>query len=210
MTSWKARLIPAATFLIRFIPRSAAIVIAHAAADVWAVIDRRRRRAIDRNLRRTAPANTPSERRRLTRATFRNFAAVWVDFLRVPLLSRRAVVDLVRWNTRVNLDAALARGRGVLIVAAHEGAVDLAGICLAAHGYRISVVVDSLDCRMKTRSELQRTEKVENVLLLAVPKRIEVLDHDVRFGGVEGEDTAAAMRPDRLLQVRRSSIVQEE
>src|SRR4029453_1998944 len=69
---------------------------------------------------------------------------------------------------------------------------------------------DSLDCRVKTRYELQRTQKVENVLLLAVQERIEVLDHDVRFGSVEGKDTPAAMRPDRFPQFRRSAIVQKE
>src|SRR5262245_56092157 len=62
----------------------------------------------------------------------------------------------------------------------------------------------------ETRYELQRTQKVENVLLLAVQERIEVLDHDVCFGSIEGEDASAAMREDRRLQVRRSSIVQEE
>ena len=57
---------------------------------------------------------------------------------------------------------------------------------------------------------LQGTQKVENVLLLAILKRIEVLDHCVRFGCVEGKEASAAMRLDRLPQVRRSSIMQEE
>ena len=45
---------------------------------------------------------------------------------------------------------------------------------------------------------LQGTQKVENVLLLIVPERTEVLDHFVRFGCVEGKETPAAMRPNRL------------
>ena len=57
---------------------------------------------------------------------------------------------------------------------------------------------------------LQGTQKVENVLLLAILERIEVLDHCVRFGCVEGKEAPAAMRLDRLPQVRRSSIMQEE
>ena len=57
---------------------------------------------------------------------------------------------------------------------------------------------------------LQGTQKIENVLLLIVPERIEGLDHFVRFGCVEGKETPAAMRPNRLSQVRRSSVMQEE
>ena len=57
---------------------------------------------------------------------------------------------------------------------------------------------------------LQGTQKVENILLLAILERIEVPDHGVRLGCVEGKEAPAAMRLDRLAQVRRSSIVQEE
>src|SRR2546425_13052488 len=57
---------------------------------------------------------------------------------------------------------------------------------------------------------LQRTQEVENVLLLVVLELVEVSDDGVRFGSVAGEETPAAMRPDRLPQVRRSSVVQEQ
>src|SRR5262249_47217297 len=54
----------------------------------------------------------------------------------------------VRWTTRRNLDQALAGGKGVVIVTAHVGALDLAGIYLAACGYPISVVVEDLEPRL--------------------------------------------------------------
>jgi hypothetical protein len=41
---------------------------------------------------------------------------------------------------------------------------------------------------------LQGTQKVENVLLLAILERIEVHDHCVCFGCIEGEEASAAMR----------------
>jgi KDO2-lipid IV(A) lauroyltransferase len=68
-----------------------------------------------------------------------------VDFLRVPLLTHGDLLDLVRWHTHANLDAALGEGTGVVIVTAHVGALDLAGIYLAANGYPISVVVEDLE-----------------------------------------------------------------
>jgi len=145
IASIKAKLIPSGTFVLRFLPRRLAIVIAYVVADVCGMLDRARRHAIEDNLARTAPLTGAAERRRLRRATFRHFAAVWVDFLRVPFLPRGAILDLVRWNGRRNLDAALEQGKGVVIVTAHVGALDLAGIYLAACGYPISVVVEDLD-----------------------------------------------------------------
>src|SRR6266542_1264346 len=145
MSSIKALLIPSGTFLLRFLPRNAAIVLAYIVADLCVLLCTARRQAIDRNLARTAPRAGSSERRRLRRATFRHFAGIWVDFLRVPLLTRGAILDLVRWNTRRNLDAALQQGKGTVIVTAHVGALDFAGIYLAALGYPISVVVEDID-----------------------------------------------------------------
>jgi lauroyl/myristoyl acyltransferase len=141
----KARLIPLGTFVLRFLPRRPAILIAYLVADVCGMLGRARRRAIETNLARTAPLRDHVERERLRRSTFRHFAAIWVDLLRVPLLTRGALLDLVRWNGRGNLDAALAHGTGVVSVTAHVGALDLAGVYLAANGYAISVVVEDTD-----------------------------------------------------------------
>ena len=141
----KALLIPAGTLLLRFLPRRAAIALAYAVADLCAGVCVKRRHAIEANLLRTAPAASAAERARLARATFRHFAGVWLDFLRIPLLTRDEIVDLVRWNTRANLDTTLQQGMGVLIVSAHIGALDLAGVYLAALGYPISVVVEDID-----------------------------------------------------------------
>jgi len=148
MASIKALLIPAGTFLLRFLPRNAAIVLAYIVADLCVLLCAARGRAIDQNLARTAPSAGRSERRRLRRATFRHFAGIWVDFLRVPFLTRGAILDLVRWSTRPNLDAALRQGKGSVIVTAHVGALDFAGIYLAALGYPISVVVEDIDPRL--------------------------------------------------------------
>ena len=144
IASIKSLLIPAGTFLLRFLPRNAAIALAYIVADLSVLLCTARRQAIDQNLARTAPGASRSERRRLRRATFRHFAAIWVDFLSVPLLTRGAILDLVRWDTRQNLDEALQQGKGTVIVTAHVGALDLAGIYLAAQGYPIAVVVEDI------------------------------------------------------------------
>lgn len=139
-----ALLLPVGTLVLRFVPRCFAIALAPIVGDIWGAVSRARRRAVEDNLIRTAHNSQAGERQRLRRATFRNFAVIWVDFLRVPFLRRQALLDLVSWNTHTNLDEALAQRRGVVIVTAHVGALDLAGIYLAARGYRISVIVEDI------------------------------------------------------------------
>jgi lauroyl/myristoyl acyltransferase len=146
MPSIKAGLIPAGTLVLRFLPRGAALVLASIVAEVWFRLGPTAgRRAVEQNLARLVAGAGPRERRRLARATFRHFAAVWVDFLRLPLLTRRTVSDLVCWETRAHLDAALEQRRGVVLVSPHVGALDLAGVYLAALGYPISVVVEDIE-----------------------------------------------------------------
>lgn len=145
MTSIRALAFPAVTFLLRLIPRRVALGLGDLVADVCGLVCTSRRLAIDQNLLRTCPDASPSERRRLRSATFRHFVGTWIDFLRVPLLTRDATLSLVSWGTSGHLDAALRGRRGVVIVTPHLGALDLAGIYLAALGYPISVVVEDID-----------------------------------------------------------------
>jgi len=144
MAPIRARLIPASTFVLRFLPRAAALALAIFIADVCVVLCPARRRAIEQNLARTARGADVKERRRLARATFRHFACAWIDFLRVPFVTRAAILDLVRFDTRANLDAALQQGKGVVAITAHVGAPDLLGIYVAALGYPISCVTEDI------------------------------------------------------------------
>jgi KDO2-lipid IV(A) lauroyltransferase len=138
----KGRLVPAATFVLRFLPHRVAVIAATLAGDLSFLLQAARRQVVLENLERTAPDATTTERRQLARATFRNFALMWLDFLRLPLLGRDALADLIRWKSRENLDAALRQGNGAIIVTAHLGGVDLAGVYFAALGYPVAVIVE--------------------------------------------------------------------
>jgi KDO2-lipid IV(A) lauroyltransferase len=78
---------------------------------------------------------------RLARRTFSNFGAYIADYFLLPFVSRRSVR---RWVTRhagtEHLDAAVARGCGVLLLTCHVGLWELGGIYLKIGGYDINVV----------------------------------------------------------------------
>ena len=102
----------------------------------------RYRRIADKNLQIAyGSALSVRERKRLTRRVFQNFArAMMIEFLKVPFLSPDEVRALVPAETLDPLYAALARGRGVLVVSAHLGNWELLARRIAMEGIPIKVV----------------------------------------------------------------------
>jgi len=78
---------------------------------------------------------------RLARHTFSNFGAYIADYFLLPWIARRSVC---RWSTAHEgleyLEAALARGRGVLLITCHLGLWEFGSIYLRYGGYDINVV----------------------------------------------------------------------
>jgi KDO2-lipid IV(A) lauroyltransferase len=79
---------------------------------------------------------------RATREVFRTSARNFVDLLRSPWLSHETLTHSVAISDEGHqiLRAALAEGKGVLIVSAHLGAIDFIGQCLHHLGYEMTVV----------------------------------------------------------------------
>ena len=81
--------------------------------------------------------------RLMARRSFRNYAKSLFDFFRQGSLDP----DLFEADATVTgfeyVDAALAQGRGLVVVVPHFGNWDLAGGLMAARGYRLATLVDS-------------------------------------------------------------------
>lgn len=83
---------------------------------------------------------TPSERREIVRRSCQNLAMVGIEVLRLPYDMARNE-SLVAIEGLQHLDAALARGRGVILVCSHAGNIDLLGVSLAVRGYPFQAIV---------------------------------------------------------------------
>jgi lauroyl/myristoyl acyltransferase len=125
----RGALVRLATRTLRLLPAAVADGLGRLVADLSWLVLRERRRTLLLNLTHTAAGQTPAEARRLGRQTFRNLAACTIDFLRVPLVGPARVRDLVELRGREHVEAALARGRGLILVSAHLGNWEIAG-CL--------------------------------------------------------------------------------
>jgi lauroyl/myristoyl acyltransferase len=130
--------------LARVAPASVLRGIAAAAGSAASVVLRRRRAILLDSLMRTAPNATPAARRRLARRTFRNLAVTSVDLFRLPSASLAEVRELIHIAGREHIDAALAMGKGVILVTGHIGPYELGGAWLAAQGYPVHAMVEDL------------------------------------------------------------------
>jgi KDO2-lipid IV(A) lauroyltransferase len=139
---WKVPLIRLGSRVRMLLPRRIAIAFAHVFGDVCWLLLGAQRRTIASNLARTAADRGPAERRRLCRATFRNFAVCVSDFLAFPTATRSDLQSLVSFSGLEPAKAALRRGRGVIVVSAHLGNPELGAVVFSGLGYRMHSVAE--------------------------------------------------------------------
>ncbi|MBI2773028.1 MAG: lysophospholipid acyltransferase family protein [Chloroflexi bacterium] len=96
-----------------------------------------RRAAVEANLSVIAPG------RRLAREVFVCQARHYVETFRILRLAPVTLIEMVRLDGWGHLQAALARGKGVMLASAHLGPVVLCGQVLAARGLDVSVTVEA-------------------------------------------------------------------
>jgi len=104
------------------------------------------RRAVRSNLARVLPGSPPRELDRRVSETFANFGAFFADLLtlnRQPAAALGAYVASAEGEH--HLDAALAAGRGVVLLTAHLGNWEFAGRLLSSRGRRTAHVVLSAE-----------------------------------------------------------------
>ena len=165
-------------YLIRFaswlagrVPRPARLRIAGSVTELiyWGWVSKRHdTNANMAQILGTSPRDPRA--RRMARASWRDFGRYVSDFISVPNTTRDDIISRVRDVTPApggafaKLDEALARGKGVLLVSAHYGAYDVAGIYVASH-YPLHLIVETIkDQKMDRMWQEQRRELGMEVL----------------------------------------------
>ena len=127
--------------VLRLLPRSAALSVMRRLA-VWVFYLARKER--EKTVRHLTWAfgqeKRPEEIRALARSVFRHFGAAVADAIRVPLLSPDQLAQLVRVQGEEHLSAAMAAGRGVIILTGHFGNWELLASWISRRGYPLKVV----------------------------------------------------------------------
>ena len=102
---------------------------------VWHLLDRRHRRVARENVAQAFP-EWPAERAAdLVRSNFEHLGATGVETLGLARTRPEELLARCRFEGLEHLDAALARGKGALLLTGHLGNWELAGLAVAALGY---------------------------------------------------------------------------
>jgi len=106
---------------------------------------RGRDRLAMRNLRMVFPEKSGAELRGVLDDCWRHFGRETLEGIRMQHLTTDEIVERCRLVNAEALDVALARGRGVMIVSAHYGGWEVAGIALMSRLREVRTVTRPLD-----------------------------------------------------------------
>ncbi len=115
-----------------------------------------RRAALDNYAAALDRSSSDPEVGRVARRAFQNYGRMLMDFLLIASLSPADLAKRLTYDGREHLDAALARGRGVIVALPHMGSWDMAGSYAASLGYPVWAVAEKFpgtlnDAVVKTR-----------------------------------------------------------
>lgn len=128
------------TALISGMPAWLGYFLADLLAEVHFRFFPARRHAALANLAVMMPRAGRRDRVRLARRMMRSYNRMMYEFFRLPHLGREELLSSVEVVGRENLEAAFARGRGVVIATSHIGNWELAGVMVAQWGYTLHAV----------------------------------------------------------------------
>jgi phosphatidylinositol dimannoside acyltransferase len=134
------------SFVLRYLPPQVGYVLANLFGPVigfcW---PGHYRRAKQNMMQILGPAAGPGEISRRVRNVFRNYGKYIIDLLWLPQAEPNELDRSFHIVGLHHIDEAMQRGKGLVLITAHMGNWDLAGAVLAAKGYPVNVIVETLE-----------------------------------------------------------------
>jgi lauroyl/myristoyl acyltransferase len=133
--------------VIARLPRRLAYAIGVIVSTVAFPFLARQRRALESNLQQVFPSMPGPELRKLAWRNWLNYCKAWIDFFKIPRMDRSHLGELLTPLGLEHLNAAMARGQGVIVVAPHMGSWELAAASWAASFGEIGIMVEQIEPR---------------------------------------------------------------
>ncbi|MEE9127741.1 MAG: lysophospholipid acyltransferase family protein [Planctomycetota bacterium] len=185
--------------VVRFLPwRLVVTAGAFLGGGAYVFQVRRRRRALANLTLALGDTKDPGELRRLARRLFLNIGRNLADIVWVAARPERCD-GLVTFEGLENLEAARARGRGVVLVSGHAGSWELMAAAIVRHGLPLSVIarrtsqesVSRFVLRVRERLGVQTVLRGSSAAARTVQRTLRagdglasLIDQDVRVTGV--------------------------
>ena len=128
------------TALVASLPLGLGYFIADLCTEAHFRLFPSRRHATLANLAVIVPRATRRERIRIARRMMRSYNRMMFEFFRLPHLTRQDLLHMIEFEGREHLEAAVARGRGVVVTCTHIGNWELGAVMVAHCGYTLHAV----------------------------------------------------------------------
>jgi len=128
------------TALVAAFPPALGYWLARVFAEVHFLAFPARRHAALANLATILPGSSRRERLAVVRHMMTSYNAMLYEFFRLPHLGRDELLDAVEVVGREHLEAAVARGKGVIFASTHIGNWELGAVVVAHWGYTLHAV----------------------------------------------------------------------
>ena len=163
------------------------------------VLRSRDRRAM-RNMRSVFPDRDPRELRRTLDECWRHFGREFLTYVRMQNLSLEEVAATTTWvNTEVLHDA-IARGKGTVLISAHWGAWEVAGLAVMSFIRDVRTVARPLDNELLER-DLQKLRTKTGAEVIDRRKAARALLRGL------SENAVVVLVPDQAVQPREGVLV---
>lgn len=130
---------------LRLMPRPLAVATGRGIGRLAYRIGGRLGRTGSRNLELAFPNLSEQERNEILRGCFVNLGRLLGEVSHFPRATPESLQQIIECEGLENLEAARARGRGVILFTGHLGAWELSSFALSALGYPMSFLVRRID-----------------------------------------------------------------
>jgi KDO2-lipid IV(A) lauroyltransferase len=161
---------------------------------------RGRDRLAMRNLAETFPEKSEAERRRIIDECWRHFGREALETIRMQHIAVEEIPSHCHFVNPEVLQDAIALGRGVLILSAHYGGWEIAGLAVMAHVKNVHTVARPLDNDLLER-DLIRIRARTGVQVVDRQRAARPLLKTLQKGGV------VILLPDQAVQPREGILV---
>lgn len=128
-----------------WLPRPVAVAIGRGMGQLAYRVGGRLGRNGSRNLELAFPDMTTRERADILRGCFTNLGRLLGEVSHFPRATRESLSSIIECEGLEHLEAARARGRGVILFTGHLGAWELSSFALSAFGYPMNFLVRRID-----------------------------------------------------------------
>lgn len=129
------------TRFIGYIPKRLAYLIAELIAEISIVLYKDSFIAVSENIKLPFPDYTVSERKKLSRRIFRNYAKYLVDYGRYNIMKNEDILrEFTSYQGRENLEMVIEMQKGIILLTGHIGNWELGGLFLSSYGLKTNVI----------------------------------------------------------------------